>query len=85
MSRKAQAITCNENDRIDLEMLASGGHVSPAIQKRARAILLCADGKENNEKTGNGRRGGRRAFVACRKEKSQGGSKWVGWMERPRS
>jgi len=30
-------------------MLASGGHVSPAIQKRARAILLCADGKGNNE------------------------------------
>ncbi len=49
MSRKAKPITCNESDINDLEMLASGGHVLPAIRQRARAILLCADGKENSE------------------------------------
>ena len=49
MSRKAKPIACDESDIKELEMLASGSHVSAAVQKRAKAILLCAEGKENKD------------------------------------
>jgi hypothetical protein len=35
MSRKAKPIACDESDIKEPEMLASGSHVSAAVQKRA--------------------------------------------------